>query len=78
MIQSGHVTYLGHLSFPPSIISMHINCTFYQSPVVTSGGEDSVYKEFMKLLKCYFVLVELAAEMILYFSWSIHGDWGRI
>lgn len=54
MMHSSHVTYLGHLSFPPSIISEHINCAVYQSPLVSlSVKEDSWKKEFIKLLKCF-------------------------
>lgn len=63
MMHSSHVTYLGHLSFPTSIISAHINCTFYQSPVVSYNyKEDSSHKESIKLLNCYFAFYKLASE----------------
>lgn len=66
MIHSSHVTYLGHLSFTPCIISAHINCTFYQSPVVSwSFKEDSKYNEFRKLLNCYFVFCKLLSGITL-------------
>lgn len=66
MIHSSHVSYLGHLSFPTSIISAHINCTFYQSPVVFySFKEDLSHKSLIKLLNCYFAFCTLASEITL-------------
>lgn len=66
MIHSSHVCYLGHLSFPTSIISVHINCTFYQSPVVFYYfKEDLSHKDITKLLKGYFACYTLVSEITL-------------
>lgn len=48
MMHSSRVTYLGHLSFPTSIISANINCTFYRPPVLAHSFKGDSTKAAQK------------------------------
>lgn len=69
MMHGSHVTYVGRLSFSPSIISAHINCVFY---LAWSFKDGATHKQFSKM--CSFLIWNLKIITVSnYFHQSQNG-----